>query len=45
MGLVADLSLIDVNDILPMAVAFFIPHPGRVRGKFLLSTNVKTLYF
>lgn len=45
MGLGFDPCLIDVNDILPMAVAFLIPHPGGVRGKFLLSINVKKTFF
>lgn len=37
-----DRSLIDVNDIPPMAVAFLIPHPGGVRG---LRINVKQHIF
>lgn len=46
MGLPFDQSLIDVNDILPMAVASFIPRQGGVEGGlFVLCINVKKIYF
>lgn len=41
----SDLCLIDVNDVLTMAVAFLIPHPGGVKGTFLLRINVKKHIF